>query len=353
MSDTIHINNRIIGKGHPTYIVAELSANHGGKLEHAIALIHTAAKSGADAVKLQTYTADTMTIDCNAPPFIHSNSSLWPGKSLYELYKTAYTPWEWHEQLLQTALDLGLDLFSSPFDASAVDFLEKLEIPAFKISSFEIIDLPLIAYAAKTGRPLIISTGMATLAEIDSAIHCAKKNGTLEIAILKCVSSYPATYDDMNLRTLTRLQQIYNLPIGLSDHSLGIVAPVVAVSLGASIVEKHLTLSKNLKTADQPFSLTPEEFSQMVDAIRKAERCLGNPQFGPRENEKESLSFRRSLYITKDIAAGEAITRENCRSIRPGGGIAPHYLSIILGKRLRCNTLKGTPLTWDLLLEDY
>jgi pseudaminic acid synthase len=351
MNSTVTINNTTIGTGNRTYIVAELSANHGGSYDKAEELIREASQAGANAVKLQTYTADTMTINCRKERFVHGPGSTWAGLSLYELYETAYTPWEWHPKLQKVANDLGLDLFSSPFDSSSVDFLNELNVPAFKIASFEIVDLPLIEYAASKNKPLVISTGMASIAEIDNAVKCARQAGCNDIILLKCVSSYPATYKDMNLYTIPHMQQTFQCPVGLSDHSRGIIAPVVAVSLGASIIEKHFTFSKSYSTPDQNFSLDPKEFSEMVLAIRNAEKCLGTVNYSRRDAEEESESFRRSLYITLDIEKGEILTADNCRSIRPGGGLNPKFLPIVMGKKIAQNVEQGTPLTWDLLIQ--
>ncbi len=351
MTKTVSINNFTIGKGNSTYIVAELSANHGGSYDKAEELVHEASQAGANAVKLQTYTADTMTINCRRERFVHGPGSTWAGLSLYELYETAYTPWEWHPKLQKVANELGLDLFSSPFDKSSVDFLSELDVPAYKIASFEIVDLPLIEYAASKNKPLIISTGMASIAEIDDAVKCARQAGCKEIILLRCISSYPATYKDMNLRTIPHMLKTFQCPVGLSDHSRGIIAPTVAVSLGASIIEKHFTLSKSYATADQSFSLDPKEFTDMVQAIRNAEKCLGEVNYAKRDAEKESESFRRSVYITKDMKKGDTLTPDNCRSIRPGGGLKPKYLSLVMGKKIAQDVEQGTPLNWELLLQ--
>ncbi len=350
MTNFITINNRKIGPNHPTYIVAELSSNHGGNFDRAEQLVRKASQAGADAVKLQTYTAETMTIDCKKEQFLHKPGSLWAGTSLYDLYKIAHTPWEWHAKLRELANELQMDLFSSPFDITSVDYLEKMDVPAYKISSFEIIDLPLIKYVASKKKPIIMSTGMASITEIDRAVECAKLAGATDIVLLKCVSSYPATYNDMHLKTIPHMSQTFQCPVGLSDHSHGITAPIVAVTLGACIIEKHFTLSNNYNTPDQNFSLDPKEFSEMVRAIRTAEKCIGDVAYGPREREEESESFRRSLYITEDVKKGEELTEKNCRSIRPGGGLKPQYLSTVIGKRVVCDADKGTPLSWEIIL---
>lgn len=351
MNNSFTVGSSTIGVGCPTYIVAEISANHGGSFDKAEELIHKASQAGADAVKLQTYTADTMTIDSRKDRFVHRSDSPWAGLSLYELYEKAYTPWEWHEKLKKSAEELGMELFSSPFDVTSVDFLDSLNVPAYKIASFEIIDLPLIEYAASKGKPLIISTGMASLSEIHAAISCAKKAGCKDLALLKCVSSYPATYTDMNLATIPHMSQTFQCSVGLSDHSKGITAPLIAVALGAIIIEKHFTLSKNYSTLDKNFSLDPKEFSDMARAIRNGEKCIGSVTYDPQISEEESESFRRSLYITENLKKGDELTVSNCRSIRPGGGLKPHYIKMVLGKKLSKDAPKGTPLSWDLLLQ--
>ena len=351
MGNMVKIGDNTIGPGQSTYIVAELSANHGGNYDKAEELVRKASQTGANAVKLQTYTADTMTIDSRKSQFVHGSDSLWAGLSLYELYEQAHTPWEWHANLKKVANDLGMDLFSSPFDKSSVDFLYDLGIPAFKIASFEIIDLPLIEYAASKGKPLIISTGMASITEINEAVQCAKSAGANDIILLKCVSSYPATFKDMNLNTIPHMQQTFDCLTGLSDHSRGITAPLVAVTLGAAVIEKHFTLSKSHKTFDQQFSLDPHEFSEMVRSIRNAEKCIGKVTYGPRLAEEESETFRRSLYITADLKQGSILSETNCRSIRPGGGLKPYYLNFVLGKKVVKDVERGSPLTWDLLLD--
>jgi pseudaminic acid synthase len=351
MKRFVSIGDSTIGPGQSSYIVAELSANHGGSYDKAEELVHKASQSGANAVKLQTYTADTMTIDCRKERFLHGAESIWAGLSLYELYEKAHTPWEWHPKLKKVANDLGMELFSSPFDFTSVDFLEELDVPAYKIASFEIIDLPLIEYVASKKKPLIISTGMATVSEISEAIQCVEASGNDEIILLRCVSSYPATFKDMNLKTIPHMQQTFRCPVGLSDHSRGITAPLAAVALGACVIEKHFTLSKSYNTFDRKFSLDPQEFSEMVVAVRNAEKCFGEVAYGPRVAEEESESFRRSLYITKDLKKGDILTEKNCRSIRPGGGLKPRYLDIVMGKKITRDAEMGTPLSWDLLIQ--
>lgn len=344
------IHERLIGSGAPAYIIAELSANHGQQLEACLALVHAAKNAGADAVKLQTYTADTITIDSDRPEFRVGGGTLWDGRTLHELYREAHTPWDWHPRLKQEADQLGIHLFSTPFDHTAVSFLKTLEVPAYKIASFELVDLPLIRRVAATGKPLILSTGMATLAEIDEAICAARQAGATQIALLKCNSAYPAPPNQMNLRTIPHLSQAFGLPVGLSDHTLGIAAAVTAVALGACIIEKHFTLSRAEKGPDSSFSLEPAEFRQMVDAVREAEAALGEVKYGATACEQASLVFRRSLFVVRDIRAGELFTADNVRSIRPGHGLAPKYLEHVLGKRAACNLLRGSPLQWGSVI---
>ena len=347
---SIKISNHDIGKDCPVYIIAELSANHGQKIENAIDLIKLASDAGADAIKLQTYTADTITINVESPPFTKGKGSPWEGRTLYDLYQEAYTPWEWQPKLKDIANDLGLDLFSSPFDPTSVDFLEDMRVPAYKIASFEIVDIPLIKKVAQTGKPIIMSTGMATLAEIEEAVTTARENGCDELALLKCTSSYPASPDQMNLMTIPHMAEAFNLPVGLSDHTLGIAVPVTAVALGACIIEKHFTLSRSVPGPDSAFSLEPNEFKAMVDAIRTAERALGKVNYIPTEKEKGSRLNRRSLFVTMDIKKGEVFTHNNVRSIRPGYGLHTRYLSDLLGRKALKDISRGTPMAWDLVL---
>jgi pseudaminic acid synthase len=343
------INNRIIGSNNPVYIVAEMSANHSQDFGQAVQIIHAAKDAGADAVKLQTYTPDTITIDCNNEYFRIGKGTIWAGRTLYDLYKEAYTPWEWQPKLKEVADDLGLDLFSSPFDHTAVDFLETMGVPAYKIASFELVDLPLIRRVAQTGKPIIMSTGMAALAEIDEAVHTAREAGATQIALLKCTSAYPAAPEEMNLRTIPHLSEAFQVPAGLSDHTLGIAIPVVAVALGACIVEKHFTLSRSIPGPDSSFSLEPEEFKAMVKAIRTTEKALGKINYEITPKEAVSRAFRRSLFIVKDMKADEKFTEENVRSIRPGYGLPTRYLNSIIGRKAVKNIKMGTPLSWDLV----
>jgi N-acetylneuraminate synthase len=345
----IDINGRKVGGGHPAYIIAELSANHRQEFAEAIELVRKAKEAGADAVKLQTYTPDTMTIRSSSEKFVHGNDSLWAGKSLYDLYKEAYMPWEWYPKLRDAAADLAIDIFSTAFDPSAVDFLEKMDVPVHKVASYEIVDIPLIEKMARTGKPVIISTGMATIAEILEAIEAARNAGARQIAVLKCTSAYPAPPEEMNLLTIPHLRQIVRGPVGLSDHTLGIAVPVAAVALGASIVEKHFTLSRDIPTLDGPFSLDPREFKAMVDAIRVTERSLGTVHYGVNPIEAKSRQFRRSLFVVSEMRAGEDFTVDNVRPLRPALGLHPHHLKDILGRRASRNISRGTPLTWDLV----
>lgn len=345
----IDINGRKIGLGFPAYIVAELSANHRQKLDEAIELIRVAKEAGADAVKLQTYTPDTMTIKCTAPEFLIGGGTPWDGKTLYDLYGEAYMPWEWQPKLKKVADDLGIDLFSTPYDKAAVDFLEEMGVTAYKVASFEIVDLPLIEYIASNGKPIIMSTGMATLAEIDEAIQAARRAGASQIALLKCTSAYPAPPEEMNLRAIPDLAETFGVPIGLSDHTLGIAVPIAAVALGACIVEKHFTLSRSIPSPDSAFSVEPQEFKAMVEAIRTAEKALGEVRYEVTGQEAKSRVFRRSLFVVKDMKAGETFTEENVRSIRPGYGLHPRYLKEVLERRAARDIKQGTPLSWELI----
>lgn len=349
MACFIKIGDSKISPASGVYIIAELSANHNQDFEQAVKLVHAAKDAGADAVKLQTYTPDTLTIDCDNEYFRIGKGTVWQGKNLYQLYREAYTPWEWQPELKKLTDDIGISLFSTPFDKSAVDFLEKMDVPAYKIASFEMVDNPLIQYVASTGKPMIISTGMATLGEIDEAVSAAWEAGCKELALLKCTSAYPAPAEEMNLRTIPHMTQAFGVPVGLSDHTLGIAVPVAAVALGACIIEKHFTLSRNVPGPDSAFSLEPQEFKGMVDAVRTAEKALGQVSYEVSEREKTSRVFRRSLFVVRDMKAGEAFSAHNVRSIRPGQGLAPKYLDVILGKRATRAISRGTPLSWDLI----
>jgi pseudaminic acid synthase len=344
-ASSLVIQGRSIGSGAATYIVAEMSANHGQDFNQAGAILQVAKEAGADAVKLQTYTADTLTIDGEGPGF-RVQSGPWAGRTLYDLYQEAFTPWKWQPELMRIANGLGLALFSTPFDDTAVAFLQKMNVPAYKIASFELVDRALLTAVARTGKPVIVSTGMATLEEIDEAVSTLRRAGARQIALLKCTSAYPAPAQDMNLRTISHLAQTFGLPIGLSDHTLDIAVPVVAVTLGACIVEKHLTLSRSLPGPDSAFSLEPPEFKAMVQAVRSAEKALGTVQYGAGEGEAKNRVFRRSLFVVADVKAGQPFTEANVRSIRPGFGLHPRYLEEILGRHAAVDVKRGTPLDW-------
>jgi pseudaminic acid synthase len=350
MKYIIAIGNRNVGHRNPVYIIAELSANHNQDFNQAVQLINAANKAGADAIKLQTYTPDTITMDCDNEYFRIKKGTIWEGKKLYELYKEAYTPWEWQPKLKEIASGLGMDLFSSPFDKTSVDFLEKMDVPAYKIASFELVDIPLIQHVAQTGKPIIMSTGMASLAEIDEAVTAAREAGCKEIVLLKCTSSYPAKPEEMNLRTVPHMAEAFGVPVGLSDHTLGIAVPVAAVALGACIVEKHFTLSRSIPGPDSTFSLEPHEFKSMVNAIRTTEKALGKVNYEVTEHEAASRIFRRSLFVVKDMRSGEILTEKNVRTIRPGYGLPPKNLKMLLGKKVKRDVKEGTPLVWELIV---
>lgn len=335
-----------------TYIIAELSANHGGRIEVAKESIAAAQEAGADAVKLQTYTADTLTLDCRKEDFVIRGGTLWDGKTLYELYKEAYTPWEWHEELFAYANKIGIDIFSSPFDKSAVDFLERFDPPAYKIASFEITDYGLIRHAASKGRPMIISTGIATLQEIQDAVDICREEGNNDIVLLKCTSAYPAPLEEANLRTIPNLAETFGVVAGFSDHTLGITAPVAAVALGARVIEKHFILDRELGGPDADFSLDREEFAQMAQAVRDTEKLLGKVDYSMTAKRRESRRFSRSLYVAEAVKKGELFTEKNIRSVRPGFGLHPKHLSRILGKRAARDLEKGTALSWEMIGEE-
>lgn len=343
---SISINNRKIGPGHPTYIIAEMSANHNQNFERAVKIIEAAKNAGADAVKLQTYTPDTLTINCDNEYF-RIKGTIWEGKNLYDLYREAYTPWEWQPKLKEIADKLALDLFSSPFDSTAVDFLEDMEVPAYKVASFEVVDLPLLRKIAGTNKPVIMSTGMATLTEIGEAVQTIRGAGGSDLALLKCTSAYPAPIEEMNLRTIPNLAETFGVPSGLSDHTMGSAVTLAAVTLGACIVEKHLTLSRKEEGPDSTFSMEPHEFKEMVEAVRIVEKAVGEVRYDVTGNERASRVFRRSLFVVKDIRAGEPFTEENVRSIRPGNGLHTRYFDNVLNRCASRALKKGTPLTWD------
>ncbi len=329
-----------------TYIVAEMSANHGQQFDRAIRLVHAMKEAGADAVKLQTYTADTLTIDCDNEHFRVASGTLWEGRRLHDLYREAATPWQWHEPLFELASQLGMDCFSTPFDRSSVDFLQAFNPPAYKIASFEIVDLPLIEYVASRGRPLIVSTGMATLHEIRDVVEVVRQAG-VPLALLKCTSAYPSPPEAMNLLTIPDMARRFDVPVGLSDHTLGIESAVAAVALGARVIEKHFTLSRDAPGPDSAFSLEPDEFKAMVDAVRVTEKSLGQINYELTQQEQASQAFRRSLFAVADIDAGETFTEQNVRSIRPGGGLPPKCQPHLMGRHAKMAITRGTPLRWD------
>jgi pseudaminic acid synthase len=349
MTAPFSIAGRPIGPGEPVYIIAELSANHHQDYDTAVRLVHAAADAGADAVKLQTYTPDTITFPSDAPPFRHSKGSLWEGVTLYDLYKEAYTPWEWQPRLKELADGLDLDCFSSPFDPTAVDFLLAMNIPAFKVASFELVDLPLVRLIAATGLPMIMSTGMATVDEIDEAVTAAKGAGAKEIALLKCTSAYPSPPEAVNLRAIPAMAERWGLPVGVSDHTTGEVVPVAAVAMGACIIEKHITLSEDDPTPDASFSLDATAFKRMVEAVRVAELALGGARIDPTPAEAESRRFRRSLFVVEDVARGEVLTARNVRSIRPADGLHTRHFEEVLGRTAAHPIPRGTPLSWELI----
>lgn len=350
MSDTISIAGCPIGRSHRPLVIAEMSGNHNQSLERALAIVEAAAKTGAHALKLQTYTADTMTLDLASEEFfIDDPNSLWKGRSLHKLYQEAYTPWEWHAPIFERARSLGMIPFSTPFDATAVDFLEGLDVPCYKIASFENTDLPLIRKVAATGKPMIISTGMASVADLDETVRAARAAGCQQLVLLKCTSTYPATPSDTNLMTIPHLRALFDCEVGLSDHTFGIGASVASVALGASVIEKHFTLARADGGVDSTFSMEPAEMAALVVETERAWMALGEVRYGLMEKERESLIFRRSLYVTEDLAAGDVLTEQNLRTIRPGLGLSPKYLETLMGKRVGRTVRRGTPMSWDLL----
>lgn len=349
MNDIIKIENKKIGGNNPTFIIAEMSANHLQNFDYAVKIIKEAKKAGADAIKLQTYTPDTITIDCDNEYFQIKQDTIWDGTTLHKLYEKAYTPWEWQPKLKKIAEEEGLICFSSPFDKTAVDFLEDMDVPAYKIASFEITDIPFIEYIASKGKPIIISTGIATLSDIEEAVNACKRMGNNQIALLKCTSAYPSPLEDINLRTIPNIKDTFKTLVGLSDHTLGSSVAVGAVALGAKIIEKHFTLSRANGGPDSAFSMEPHEFKTMVSSIRDIEKALGEVTYELTYKMKRSREHSRSLFIVKDIKAGEEFTEDNIKSIRPGFGLAPKYLNSVLGKKARIDIKKGTPLSWDLI----
>lgn len=347
-SSHVTVGDRRIGPGEPVYVMAEMSANHENDLERARRIVEAAAGAGADAIKLQTYRPDTMTIECERPPF-RIEEGPWAGRTLYDLYEEACTPWDWHPELQEQAHDLGLEFLSTAYDATAVEFLEELDVPAYKIASFEAVDVPLIRRTASTGKPLIVSTGMAGLGEIEDAVRAVRDAGGRELVLLKCTSAYPAPPGEANLRTISNLSETFGVPAGLSDHTLGLAVPVAGVALGACVVEKHLTLSRDTGGPDSDFSLEPEEFSRMVDEIRTAEAAVGTVQYERTPSQEESTVFRRSLFVVEDVKEGEELTGDNVRCIRPGDGLPPKFLEDVLGRKACGDIPRGTPLDWSLV----
>lgn len=346
----INIAGREIGPGHPPFIIAEMSGNHNQSLDRALEIVEAAAKAGVHGLKLQTYTADTMTLDIAEREFIINDpDSLWNGRSLYDLYKEAYTPWEWHKPIFDRCRELGLIYLSTPFDETAVDFLEELDVPCYKIASFENTDIPLIRKVAATGKPMIISSGMATIAELDETVRTAREAGCRDLILLKCTSSYPATPENTNILTIPYMAILFDCQVGLSDHTMGIGAAVASVALGATMIEKHFTLSRAHGGVDSAFSMEPDEMRTLVAETKRAWQALGKVSYGPTEKEKQSLIFRRSLYIVQDMKKGDILTRENLRAIRPGLGLAPKYYVTLLGKCVGRNVKRGTPVGWKLL----
>ncbi|MBI3804156.1 MAG: pseudaminic acid synthase [Nitrospirae bacterium] len=346
----IEISGRKIGQDHPPFIIAEMSGNHNQSLDRALEIVDAAAKSGAHALKIQTYTPDTMTIDLNEREFhISDPKSLWAGKSLYHLYGEAYTPWGWHQPIFDRARRLGMIPFSTPFDDTAVDFLEKLDVPCYKIASFENTDLPLIRRVAATGKPMIISTGMATVADLDESVRAAREAGNKELILLKCTSSYPATPRNTNIMTIPHLRSLFGCEVGLSDHTLGVGVSVASVALGATVVEKHFTLRRADGGVDSAFSMEPAEMAQLVAETERAWQALGRVSYGTTEAEKKSIQFRRSLYIVQDLKAGEVLTRENVRAIRPGLGLPTKFLDQVLGQTVKQDVKRGTALGWGMI----
>lgn len=338
--------NEKIKEGH-TYIIAEMSANHAGSFERAKEIIHAAKEAGADCIKIQTYTPDTMTIDCDNEYFRISDGT-WKGENLYSLYSKAFTPWEWQADLKKEADKIGIDFLSTPFDKTSVDFLEEIGIEFYKIASFELVDIPLIEYVASKGKPMIISTGMGSLEEITEAVETVRKQGNSLICLLRCASAYPAISDSMNLRIMTDMQSRFNVPVGLSDHSMGSLGAVAAVAMGASVIEKHFCISREIKNPDSSFSMEAGEFKKMVEDIRTVEKAMGSVNYGATEEEKGNVVFRRSIFAVKDIAAGETFTDDNIKIIRPGYGIKPKYFKEVLGKKAAKDITRGTPINFDM-----
>ncbi|PEO44726.1 pseudaminic acid synthase [Bacillus pseudomycoides] len=346
----IKINGRKISRNHQPFIIAEMSGNHNQSLERALQIVEAAARAGAHALKIQTYTADTMTLDIDNKDFkIEDTNSLWKGNTLYKLYQQAYTPWEWHKPLFDKCTELGIIPFSTPFDETAVDFLESLNVPCYKIASFENTDIPLIRKAASTGKPLIISTGMATISELDETVTTVRSAGCKDLILLKCTSTYPASPENTNIHTIPHMRELFQCEVGLSDHTLGVGAAIASVAMGATVIEKHFTLSRADGGVDSAFSMEADELNSLVIETERAWKSLGKIYYGPTDMEKSSLKFRRSLYVAQDMKAGDLLTIENIKAIRPGYGLAPKYLPILLGKKVKKDVAKGTPVSWDLI----
>lgn len=342
----MEINGRKVGDGYPAYIIAEMSANHTGSIDRALEMIHVAKEAGADCVKIQTYTPDTMTIDCRNSYF-NITDGTWKGENLYSLYQKAYTPWEWQDKLRDEAAKVGIDFFSTPFDNTSVDFLEKLGIAFYKVASFELVDIPLLEYIASKGKPMIMSTGMGTLEEIEEAVNAVYATGNRQLALLKCSSAYPAKTEEMNLRTICDLKKRFDIPVGLSDHSMGSFSAATAVALGANIIEKHFCISRAIKNPDSSFSMEPDEFREMVERVREVEKAMGTVTYGVSKQEESNACFRRSLFVVEDIKAGEKLTDKNIRSIRPAYGLKPKYYGEVIGKTAKHELKRGTPLTFE------
>ena len=350
MNRCIQIDNKSIGRGNVPFIIAEMSGNHNQSLERALHIVEAVSRSGAHALKIQTYLPDTMTLDINEGEFhVHDPESLWSGSSLYSLYANAYTPWEWHGPIFERARSLGLIPFSTPFDVTSVEFLEDLDVPCYKIASFENTDLPLIRRVAATGKPIIISTGMASVAELDETVRAAREAGCDSLVLLKCTSTYPSIASNSNILTIPHLRDLFECEVGLSDHTLGVGVSVASIALGASVIEKHFTLNREDGGVDSAFSMEPAEMAQLVVETDRAWRALGRISYGPTEDEIKSLQFRRSLYVVQDVMSGGELTRENVRAIRPGLGMPPKYLDDIIGKKVNCDLKRGTPLSWSLI----
>ncbi len=347
----IKMGSRMLGPKHKPFIVAEMSGNHNQSLDRAFELVDAAAKAGAHALKIQTYTADTMTLNLSEKEFsINDSKSLWNKRSLYDLYNEAHTPWEWHKPIFSRCKELGMVGFSTPFDATAVDFLETLDVPFYKIASFEVTDIPLIEKVARTKKPMIISTGMATISELEDAVRAARNAGCKDLILLKCTSTYPASPENTNISTIPHMKELFQCQVGLSDHTMGVGVSVASVALGAVLIEKHFTLSRSDGGVDSAFSLEPDELRSLVVETERAWQSMGRVHYGPTKKEKASLQFRRSLYIVKDVKAGEVLTEQNLRAIRPGLGLPPKHYDDVLGKKTNCDLKKGTPLSWDFLV---